>query len=64
MKLTQRTLAILVFVTFLDFAKASPPGGRIYPRANEEATEKLKEAYAAYYQGWYERAIELARSKG
>jgi hypothetical protein len=60
MKLTQRTLAILVFVTFLDFAKASPPGGRIYPRANEEATEKLKEAYAAYYQGWYERAIELA----
>jgi len=60
MKLTQRTLAVLVFVTFLDFAKASPPGGRIYPRANEEATEKLKEAYAAYYQGWYERAIELA----
>ena len=60
MKLTQKTLAILVFVTFLDFAKASPPGGRIYPRANEEATEKLKEAYAAYYQGWYERAIELA----
>ena len=60
MKLTQRTLAILLFVALLDFAKASPPGGRIYPRANEEATEKLKEAYAAYHQGWYERAIELA----
>jgi hypothetical protein len=60
MKLTQRTLAILLFVAFLDFAKASPPGGRIYPRANEEATEKLKEGYAAYHQGWYELAIELA----
>ncbi|MCX7969493.1 MAG: copper amine oxidase N-terminal domain-containing protein [Armatimonadetes bacterium] len=53
-------LAVWAIFGLLSFCYASPPGGRIYPKANEEATEKLKEAYAAYHQGWYDRAIELA----
>ena len=43
-------------------AFSSPPGGRrlSLPKANREATERLKEAYAAYVQGQYQRAIHLA----
>jgi len=53
-------MAIWLVFAFSVPHHASPPGGMIYPKANEEATEKLKEAYAAYHQGWYDRAIELA----
>ncbi len=43
------------------FAFSSPPGGPPpLPKANVEAMEKLKEAYAAYVQGQYQRAIRLA----
>ncbi|MDW8026897.1 MAG: hypothetical protein RMK94_00730 [Armatimonadota bacterium] len=44
-----------------NFCFASPPGGppRL-PKANAEAERKLKEAYACYVQGWYERAIDIA----
>jgi len=59
-KLGQKIVALTAVTTLTSFIFASPPGGRIYPKANEEATEKLKEAYAAYYQGWYDRAISLA----
>jgi len=57
-----RTLTVVIWaiLTLSNLCHASPPGGRIYPKANEEATEKLKEAYAAYHQGWYDKAIELA----
>ncbi|MCS7253590.1 MAG: hypothetical protein RMK18_06810 [Armatimonadota bacterium] len=53
-------VATLGIFSLPNFPFASQPGGRVYPKANEEATEKLKEAYAAYYQGWYDRAIQLA----
>jgi hypothetical protein len=59
-KLGQKIAALTAVTTLISFTLASPPGGRIYPKANEEATERLKEAYAAYYQGWYDRAISLA----
>jgi len=59
-KLGQKIVVLTVVTTLTAFIFASPPGGRIYLKANEEATEKLKEAYAAYYQGWYDRAISLA----
>jgi len=59
----QRWAFVLVMVSFLlKIAMASPPGGfpRQLPKANEEATEKLKAAYAAYVQGHYRKAIRLA----
>jgi hypothetical protein len=59
-KLGQKIAALTAVTTLISFTLASPPGGSIYPKANEEATERLKEAYAAYYQGWYDRAISLA----
>jgi len=55
---------VVVFILWFGSAMAfsSPPGGRrlSLPKANREATERLKEAYAAYVQGQYQRAIHLA----
>jgi hypothetical protein len=51
-------------VVFATFCFASPPGGRHIrlPKANVEAEEKLKAAYAAFEQGQYQKAIDLAYS--
>ena len=56
-----RLLTIFTLVMMGSLCLASPPGGPPkLPRANAEAEAKLKEAYACYVQGWYERAIALA----
>jgi hypothetical protein len=56
-----RLLTIFTLVVMGSSCLASPPGGPPkLPRANAEAEQKLKEAYACYVQGWYERAIALA----
>ncbi|MCC6036800.1 MAG: hypothetical protein LM632_01145 [Armatimonadetes bacterium] len=56
-----RLLTIFTLVVMGSSYLASPPGGPPkLPRANAEAEQKLKEAYACYVQGWYERAIALA----
>lgn len=55
---------LLFTVVFTTFYSASPPGGRRihFPKANVEAEEKLKAAYAAFEQGQYQKAIDLAYS--
>ena len=60
--LRQVGLTIVVLWFGSSMALSSPPGGRFLslPRADREATERLKEAYAAYVQGQYQRAIHLA----
>ena len=56
-----RLMTIFTLVVVGSSCFASPPGGPPkLPRANAEAERKLKEAYACYVQGWYERAIALA----
>ena len=56
-----RLATIIVLCVVGSFCFASPAGGPPkLPRANAEAEKKLKEAYACYVQGWYERAIALA----
>jgi hypothetical protein len=53
-----RLLTIFTLVVMGSSCLASPPGGPPkLPRANAEAEQKLKEAYACYVQGWYERAF-------
>jgi hypothetical protein len=58
----KRVAIILMTTLSLAMVTASPPGGfrKPLPRANKEAEEKLKAAYAAYVQGHYRRAIKLA----
>ncbi|MDW8026678.1 MAG: hypothetical protein RMK18_12570, partial [Armatimonadota bacterium] len=60
----QKGLLLVIFVgaMFISTSTSSPPGGRTLklPKANAEAERKLKEAYACYVQGWYERAIDIA----
>jgi hypothetical protein len=58
----KRVAIILMTTLSLAMVIASPPGGfrKPLPRANKEAEEKLKAAYAAYVQGHYRRAIKLA----
>ncbi|MFN3422532.1 MAG: hypothetical protein ACK40X_12500, partial [Armatimonadota bacterium] len=65
MKHGHRLVKALLFTTiFAAFCFASPPGGRHIrlPKANGEAEEKLKAAYAAFEQGQYQKAINLAYS--
>lgn len=54
----------LFAVVFTASCSASPPGDfRIrLPKANAEAEERLKAAYAAFEQGKYQQAINLAYS--
>lgn len=56
------TIVVMVIFSTVWVALGSPPGGfsRQLPRANKEAEEKLKAAYAAYVQGQYRTAIRLA----
>jgi len=50
-----------VVLALSSFCLSSPPGGYPRPpRANAEAEKKLKEAYAAYVQGQYQKAIRLS----
>ena len=58
-----RKVAWITTIVFAlsSFCLSSPPGGYPRPpRANAEAEEKLKEAYAAYVQGQYQKAIRLS----
>lgn len=61
--ISAKRLLSLTTMLLCTTALSSPPGGGRYrqlPKANVEAREKLKEAYAAYVQGQYQRAIKIA----
>jgi len=59
-----RLIAWVVLMMICTFVIGSPPPSkktwRPIPKASPQAAEKLKKAFAAYSQGHYEQAIQLA----